>query len=81
LPKELQEAPVVVARAARRVRFAKTKAEAITALNQAAALIHKDIALVSAGDSDMQQLRTRSAAFVVDTLDVASLALEKGGAL
>ena len=35
LPKELQEMPEVVARAARRVRSAKTKDEAIKALNQA----------------------------------------------
>jgi hypothetical protein len=81
LPKELQEMPEVVARAARRVRFAKTKAEAIKALNQAAALIHKDMTLVRAEDPDTQQRQTRSGVFVVDTLNVASLSLEKGGAL
>jgi len=81
LPKELQEMPEVVARAARRVRSAKTKDEAIKALNQAAALIHKDMTLVRAEDPDAQQRQTRSGVFVVDTLNVASLSLEKGGAL
>ncbi|MFZ1965057.1 MAG: hypothetical protein WAU78_16620 [Roseiarcus sp.] len=81
LPKELQETPEVVARAARRVRSAKTKADAIKALDQAAALIHKDMTLVRAEDPDTQQRQTRSGAFVIDTLNVASLSLEKGGAL
>jgi hypothetical protein len=80
LPRQLQDMPDVVARAARRVRFAKSKAEAIKALNQAAALIHKDVTLVRADDADAQR-QTRSADSVVDTLNVASLALEKGGAL
>jgi len=81
LPRELQDMPDLVARAAHRVRVAKTKAEAIRALNQAAALIHKDITLVRAEDPDTQQRQTRSGALVIDTLNVASLALEKGGAL
>jgi hypothetical protein len=81
LPKELQETPEIVARAARRVRAAKTKAEAVKALNQAAALIHKDMTLVRAEEPDAQQRQTRSGVFVVDTLNVASLSLEKGGAL
>jgi hypothetical protein len=80
LPKDLQTMPDVVAQAASRVRAARTRAESIAALNHAAALIHKDLMLVSAEDPGAQR-QTRSAAFVVDTLNVASLSLERGGAL
>lgn len=80
LPRQLQDAPNVVARAAERVRAARTKAEAQRALRDAIAVIHKDIELVRAEDPDHPRL-TRGGAFVAETLNVASLALEKGGGL
>lgn len=80
LPPQLQDEANVVAQAARRVRAARTKKEALRALHDAIAIIHKDIELVKAEDPDHPRL-TRGGDFVVETLNVASLALEKGGGL
>ncbi len=80
LPPQLQEAPSVVAEAAKRVRAARTKAEAQRALRDAIAIIHKDIELVRAEDPDHPR-QTRGGDFVAETLNVASLTLEKGGGL
>ena len=80
LPPQLQNEASVVAEAARRVRAARTKAEAQRALHDAIAIIHKDIELVKAEDPDHPRL-TRGGDFVAETLNVASLALEKGGGL
>ncbi len=81
LPSELQDMPNVVARAARRVRAARTKAEAVKVLHEAIAIIHKDMSLVRAEDPETEQRQTRSGGYVVDTLNVASLSLEKAGGL
>ncbi len=80
LPPQLQDEASVVAQAARRVRAARTKAEALHALHDAIAVIHKDVELVRAEDPDHPRL-TRGGDFVAETLNVASLALEKGGGL
>ncbi len=80
LPPHLQNAAGIVATAAGRVRVARTKAEALRALNDAIAAIHKDIELVKAEDPDNPRA-TRGGDFVAGTLTVASLALEKGGGL
>jgi hypothetical protein len=80
LPPQLQDEAYVVAQAARRVRAARSKAEAQRALHDAIAIIHKDIELVKAEDPDHPRL-TRGGDFVAETLNVASLALEKGGGL
>jgi len=80
LPPQLQNEASVVAEAARRVRAARTKKEALGALHDAIAIIHKDIELVKAEDPDRPRL-TRGGDFVAETLNVASLALEKGGGL
>ena len=80
LPPQLQDEANVVAQAARRVRAARTKAEALHALHDAIAIIHKDVELVQAEDPDHPRL-TRGGDFVAETLNVASLALEKGGGL
>jgi hypothetical protein len=80
LPPQLQGEANVVAQAARRVRAARSKAEALHALHDAIAIIHKDVELVRAEDPDHPRL-TRGGDFVVETLNVASLALEKGGGL
>jgi hypothetical protein len=76
----LQNAAGIVATAAGRARVARTKAEAVRALHDAIAAIHKDIELVKAEDPDNLRA-TRGGDFVADTLNVASLALEKGGGL
>ena len=81
LPPELQDMPDIVAQAAHRVRIARTNAAAVKALHEAIAVIHKDISLVRAEDPAMQQRETRSGGFVVETLNVASLSLEKAGGL
>ena len=80
LPPQLQDEAKVVAQAAQRVRSARTKAEALHALHDAIAIIHKDVELVKAEDPDHPRL-TRGGDFVAETLNVASLALEKGGGL
>jgi hypothetical protein len=81
LPPRLRNLPSVVAQAARRVRAARTKAQAVQAINAAIAVIHKDMTLVRAEDAETRQRETRSGALVADTLNVASLSLEKGGGL
>jgi len=63
------------------VRAARTTAEAVKALHEAIAVIHKDVSLVRAEDPATQQRETRSGGFVADTLNVASLSLEKAGGL
>ena len=80
LPPQLQNEAAVVAQAAGRVRAARNKTEALRALHDAIAIIHKDIELVKAEDPDHPRL-TRGGVFVAETLNVASLALEKGGGL
>ena len=80
LPPQFQNEAAVVAQAAQRVRTARTKAEAQRALHDAIAIIHKDIELVKAEDPDHPRA-TRGGDFVAETLNVASLALEKGGGL
>ena len=62
------------------MRAARTKAEATRALRDAITIIHKDIELVRAEEPDDPRL-TRGGDFVAETLNVASLALEKGGGL
>jgi hypothetical protein len=81
LPPQLQDMPNVVARAARQVRAARTKGEAVKALRAAIAVIHKDISLVRAEDPATQQSATRSGGFVAETLAVASLSLQQAGGL
>jgi hypothetical protein len=81
LPKPLRDLPKIVARAARQVRIAKTKAEAVAALDQAIAAIHKDISLVRSEDVETRKRQTRSGDLVAGTLNVASLALVNSGGL
>jgi hypothetical protein len=80
LPPHLQNVAGIVATAAGRARVARTKGEAVRALHDAIAAIHKDIELVKAEDPDDPRA-TRGGDFVAETLNVASLALEKGGGL
>lgn len=81
LPRQLRDMPNIVARAARRVRAARTPAAAVAALKQAITVIHKDIALIEAEDAEAYRRDTRGGNFVAETLTVASLSLERGGGL
>ena len=71
----------MVARAAGRVRVARTKTQAVKALQDAIAVIHKDLVFVRAEDPENTRRETRSGDFVADTLNVASLSLEEAGGL
>ncbi|MGD0186215.1 MAG: hypothetical protein ABSC25_13325 [Roseiarcus sp.] len=81
LPPELRDMPSVVAQAASNVRTARTKAQAVQAIHAAIAIIHKDMSLVRAEDPQQLGRETRGGLFVVDTLNAASLSLEKAGGL
>jgi hypothetical protein len=77
MPSELRELPNVVARAAKQVRIAKTKGQALSAVRNAVAEVHKAIALLRADDPITLSAGTREGAFVVETLQYADDKLEK----
>jgi predicted RNase H-like HicB family nuclease len=77
LPPDLQTLPDVVSRAARRVRQAKTKAQAVKAIKIAIAEVHKTISLLKADDPVVLKAETRQGDFVAETLEVADNKLEK----
>jgi hypothetical protein len=77
LPPQLRTLPGIVARAATKVRAAKTKAEAVQAVKTAIAEVHKTISLLKADDSATRQVGTREGTLVAQTLQVASDKLEK----
>ena len=81
LSPELRTLPDIVSRAARRVRQAKTRAEATTAIKVAIAEVHKTIALLKADDPIIVNAETRQGAFVAETLAVADDKLEKASGL
>ncbi len=76
LPPQLRSLPSVVATAARKVRAAKTTAEALRALKTAITQVHKSIALLKA-DEVTFGAGTREGMLVAQTLQVASDRLEK----
>ena len=71
----------VAAEAAHGVRVARTKAEAVRALEHAITVVHKDISLVLSEDVEMETSKRRSGEYVADTLKVASVALVNSGGL
>jgi hypothetical protein len=77
LPREFNDLPVIVERAATKVRTARTKKEAIVAVQSAIAEVHKRIALLRADDPIALTVGTRDGAFVIQTLQVADDKLEK----
>jgi hypothetical protein len=77
LPPQLRTLPTIVATAAKKVRAAKTKAEAVQAVKTAIIEVHKRIALLRADDADTRQVGTREGTLVVETLQVASDKLER----
>jgi hypothetical protein len=81
LAPELQTLPDIVSRAARRVRQARTRAQATAAIKVAIAEVHKTIALLKADDPIIVKAETRQGAFVAETLAVADDKLEKASGL
>jgi hypothetical protein len=81
LPKPLRNLPRIVAEAARHVRIAKTKAEAVTALDRAIAAIHKDISLVRSEEIVTEKRGRRIGDLVASTLNVAGVQLINSGGL
>jgi hypothetical protein len=69
--------PGVVARAATRVRAARTRREAIHAVQIAIAAVHKSIALLKADDPVALRREAREGSFVEETLRVADNKLER----
>jgi len=76
LPVELRGLPNVVATAARRVRAAPSRRQAVHALSIAIAAVHKTIALLRADDPVTLKAETREGNFVAETLQVASVKLQ-----
>jgi len=76
LPPRLRGLPQIVARAAARVRSARTREEAVAAVTDAIAAVHKTIALLKADDPITLEAETRAGAFVARTLHVADDKLE-----
>jgi hypothetical protein len=77
LPSEFRDLPIIVERAATKVRTARTKKEAIAAVTNAIAAVHKSIALLKANDPVALRAETRAGSFVIETLQVADDKLEK----
>ena len=77
LPPALRDLPDIVAKAATRVRAAKTRREAIQAVKVAIEAVHKSIALLKADDPVALRRETRVGSFVEETLQVADNKLER----
>jgi hypothetical protein len=77
LAPEFRDLPIIVERAATKVRTARTKKEAIAAVTNAIAAVHKSIALLKADDPVALRAETRAGSFVIETLQVADDKLEK----
>jgi hypothetical protein len=81
LPPALRSLPDIVARAARSVRHAKSKPQALAALRVAIAQVHKTLSLAKADDPVLRRVETRDGALVAETLAVAGDKLEKAAGL
>jgi hypothetical protein len=77
LPPPLRNLPNIVASSAQKVRAARTKMEAVSAIKEAIVVVHKTIELLKADDPAVRQVATREGAFVAATLAVADAKLEK----
>src|SRR5579863_9437421 len=77
LPAPLRGLPEIVARAAHRVRVARTSAEATKAIKTAIAEVHKEISLLKADDPSSLTAEIRAGSFVAETLEVADNDLER----
>lgn len=81
LPGKMRSIPVVLKATAKKVRAAKTRAEAASAIATATAEVHKAIALLKADDPVVRSIATREAGQISQTLDLAGDKLEKAAGL
>src|SRR5208283_4407208 len=81
LPPALRNIPAIVAEAARRVRAARSRTEAVAVLRQTIAAIHKEIALVRSEDPETHSREIRGREAVVGAVNVARVALVNSGGL
>ena len=81
LPPQLRDLPSVVATAARRVRAARTKTEAVHILLAAVAHVQKEILLIRVDNTDQTHREARSGDFAAGTLQTAAAALVRSDAL
>ena len=81
LSPEMRDLPDIVARAATRVRAARTREQAIRAVKIAIAEVHKTIALLTADDPITLKAGTREGSLVAETLQVADSKLEEATGL
>jgi hypothetical protein len=77
LPPELHLLPTIVRQAASGVRAAKSRHEAVRAVEVAIAEVRKSIKLLRIDDPDVRETATREVSLSVETLSVASAKLEK----
>jgi hypothetical protein len=77
LPPGFRDLPIIVERAATKVRTARSKKEAIAAVTDAIQAVHKSIALLKADDPVALRAETRASSLVIETLQVADDKLEK----
>jgi len=81
LPPALRNVPAIVAESARRVRAARTRSEAVAALRQTVAAVHKEIALVLSEDPETRSREVRDGDVIAGALGGANVALVNSGGL
>jgi hypothetical protein len=81
LPPALRNVPAIIAQAAKRVRAAPTRAEAVAVLRQTVAEIHKEIALVLSEDPQTRSREVRDGDVIAGALGDANVALVNSGGL
>jgi hypothetical protein len=77
LPQRMRSLPVLLKATAKKVRSAKTKAEAVAALAAATGEVRKTIALLKADDPAVRSIGVRESGQIAQTLNVAEEKLEK----
>ena len=77
LPEKLRSIPALLRATAKKVRAAKTKGEAASAITIATAEVHKVITLLKADDPIVRSIATREAGQITKTLALADEKLEK----
>jgi filamentous hemagglutinin family protein len=81
LPPALRNVPTIIAQAAKRVRAASTRAEAVAVLRQTVAEVHKEIALVLSEDPQTRSREVRDGDVIAGALGDANVALVNSGGL
>jgi hypothetical protein len=81
LPPALRNIPAIIAQAAKRIRAAPTRAEAVAVLRQTVAEVHKEIALVLSEDPPTRSRELRDGDVIAGALGDANVALVNSGGL